>query len=92
MLSEENIKQIDHPDHYKDDQGRECIDMMEELFGIQAVMGFCQCNVYKYTWRAGRKQGEPLGKDLAKAQWYQEKLCELEKKLQNNERQEKEKS
>lgn len=36
---------VDHPEHY---QGKhECIDEMIALFGVEAVKGFCKCNVYK---------------------------------------------
>lgn len=58
-------------------QGKyECIDEMIALFGVQAVKDFCRCNVYKYRFRADRKNGE---EDIKKAEWYMEKLMELEK-------------
>ena len=63
-----------HPKHY---QGKyECIDEMIALFGVRAVKDFCRCNVYKYRFRADRKNGE---EDIKKAEWYMEKLMELEK-------------
>lgn len=65
---------VNHPAHY---QGKhECIDEMISLFGIDAVIGFCKCNVYKYRYRADKKNGE---EDLKKAEWYIDKLIELEK-------------
>ena len=65
---------VNHPKHY---QGKyECIDEMIALFGVQAVKNFCRCNVYKYRFRADRKNGE---EDIKKAEWYMEKLMELEK-------------
>lgn len=68
---------VDHPEHY---QGKhECIDEMIALFGVEAVKGFCKCNVYKYRYRANRKNGN---EDLAKADWYMDKLMELEAKNQ----------
>lgn len=64
---------VNHPDHY---QGKhECIDEMLALFGIEDVKAFCRCNVYKYRYRASRKNGQ---EDLDKADWYMEKLMELE--------------
>ena len=64
---------VDHPTHY---QGKvECIDEMISLFGVEAVKSFCRCNVYKYRFRADRKNGE---EDLQKAEWYMTKLKELE--------------
>lgn len=67
-------RNVDHPAHY---QGKhECIDEMISLFGVDAVIGFCKCNVYKYRYRADKKNGE---EDIKKAEWYMDKLMELEK-------------
>jgi hypothetical protein len=64
---------VNHPQHY---QGKhECIDEMIALFGVEAVKGFCKCNVYKYRYRADRKNGE---EDLKKAEWYMDYLMKLE--------------
>jgi hypothetical protein len=75
MESEEYYKEtVDHPAHY---QGKfECIDEMIALFGVEAVKHFCMCNVYKYRYRADRKNGQ---NDLDKAEWYMGKLMELNK-------------
>lgn len=71
---------VNHPSHYKKD-GKECIDVMEEKFGTLAVINFCECNAFKYRWRAGYKAGNPAEQDIAKAQWYKRKAEELRKKL-----------
>lgn len=64
---------VNHPEHY---QGKhECIDEMISLFGVDAVKAFCRCNVYKYRFRAARKNG---AEDIQKADWYMDKLMELE--------------
>lgn len=64
---------VNHPFHY---QGKhECIDEMIALFGVDAVKAFCRCNVYKYRYRADKKNGP---EDIAKAEWYMDKLMELE--------------
>lgn len=64
---------VNHPSHY---QGKhECIDEMISLFGVEAVKGFCMCNVYKYRYRADRKNG---AEDIQKADWCMDKLMELE--------------
>lgn len=64
---------VNHPSHY---QGKhECIDEMVALFGVEAVKSFCRCNVYKYRFRAAAKNGQ---EDLDKAEWYMDKLIELE--------------
>ena len=44
------------------------------LFGVDAVRCFCMCNVYKYRFRAANKNGQ---EDIAKAEWYMDKLMEL---------------
>ena len=63
---------VNHPAHY---QGKhECIDEMIALFGLDAVRCFCMCNVYKYRFRAANKNGQ---EDIAKAEWYMDKLIEL---------------
>ena len=65
---------VNHPDHYN--QGKyECIDEMIALFGVERVIGFCMCNIYKYKTRASHKNGE---EDMRKADWYMDKLLELQ--------------
>lgn len=64
--------EVEHPVHY---QGKhECIDEMIALFGVEAVKNFCMCNVYKYRFRSDKKGGRT---DIAKAEWYMDKLMEL---------------
>lgn len=69
-------EQVNHPAHYQKN-GRECIDVMIDRFGVQAVINFCECNEFKYLWRAGLKEGNSAEQDLAKAQWYRKKAEEL---------------
>lgn len=71
---------IDHPAHYQGDY--ECIDLMREIYGDEAVRHFCICNAYKYRFRAGAKQGETAQSDIAKAEWYEAYVMEH---LYNNE-------
>lgn len=71
-------EKVNHPKHY---QGKyECIDEMIVLFGIDAVIGFCKCNVHKYRYRFENKNGQ---EDLDKANWYLEKLMELQNVKKN---------
>lgn len=67
---------INHPAHYQKN-GRECIDVMIEKFGTEAVINFCECNEFKYLWRAGLKEGNSAETDRAKAAWYRKKAKEL---------------
>ena len=53
----------------------ECIDVMTEIFGANAVQNFCLCNAFKYLYRTKRKNGL---EDIKKAQWYLNKYIELE--------------
>jgi len=70
---ENKMDNVNHPKHY---QGKhECIDEMIAMFGVEAVKHFCMCNVYKYRYRASAKNGQ---EDLDKADWYMDKLMELE--------------
>lgn len=72
-----SMETVNHPRHY---QGKnECIDVMQAMFGVEAVKHFCMCNAYKYRFRAGRKVGESDINDRLKAEWYESKLIELER-------------
>lgn len=65
---------VNHPSHY--DTGKfECIDVMLETQGVEAVKDFCLCNAFKYLYRCKRKNGL---EDIKKAIWYLNKLVELE--------------
>lgn len=81
MIELKDIKEVEfkedvvnHPSHYELDK-YECIDVMIEVFGIEAVKSFCQCNAFKYVWRMNRKNGT---EDVEKAMWYLKKYLELE--------------
>lgn len=67
---------VNHPSHYE--TGRfECIDVMLETQGTEAVKSFCICNALKYIYRHKRKNGF---EDIRKAIWYLNKAVELEEK------------
>lgn len=66
---QQEVDKVNHPSHYQKD-GKECIEVMLELYGIQAVINFCELNAFKYKWRAGLKTSESAEVDLKKAQWY----------------------
>ena len=77
-----DIDNINHPPHYT--QGKiECIDAMEAAYGIEAVIMFCMCNAFKYQWRFNKKNGR---EDILKCQWYQNKMAELQNKLNNKDK------
>ena len=65
---------VNHPSHYETGKF-ECIDVMVETQGVEAVKGFCICNAFKYLYRHNGKNGV---EDLKKARWYIDKYLELE--------------
>ena len=69
---------VNHPSHYCQEGSMECIDEMVAVFGKEAVMNFCLCNVWKYRKRALHKNGE---EDLKKSDWYMKKYIELKGEL-----------
>ena len=71
----EKDNNVNHPSHYATGK-YECIDVMLEIFGVEAVKTFCLLNAFKYNYRSGRKNGL---EDIQKAKWYIDKYIELSK-------------
>lgn len=65
---------VNHPVHYETGKF-ECIDVMIETQGANAVEAFCICNAFKYLYRH-RNKGHI--EDVKKAIWYLNKFVELE--------------
>jgi hypothetical protein len=71
---EAKVDMVNRPPHYT--YGKyECIDVMVENFGKEAVQHFCLLNAFKYVWRMNHKNGI---EDCRKAWWYLDKYIELE--------------
>ena len=64
---------VNHPAHYETGK-YECIEVMQEVFGIEAVQNFCLLNAFKYLYRTTRKNGV---EDIKKAMWYLNKYVNL---------------
>lgn len=64
---------VNHPSHYETGKF-ECIEVMTEALGVDAVKNFCICNAFKYIYRCSRKNGL---EDVKKANWYLNKYIEL---------------
>ena len=64
---------VNHPSHYETGKF-ECIEVMLETQGIEAVQSFCICNAFKYLYRNRNKNGL---EDIKKAIWYLNKYVEL---------------
>lgn len=67
------MNNVDHPTHYNQIQGVECIEVIEQL-----NLGFHLSNALKYIWRC-KDKGKKV-EDLKKAIWY------LEREIANTER------
>ena len=66
---------VEHPPHYTAG-GIECIDaIMAAVTGLTPQEAVCVANVIKYTWRFKHKNGK---QDLAKAEWYLQRLMGLQ--------------
>lgn len=63
------LERVNHPSHYQGDY--ECIDIMKAMYGEYETMVFCKLNVYKYRFRAGKKEGNEWADDQKKAAWYE---------------------
>ena len=70
---------VNHPQHYESGK-YECIDVMEETQGTEAVLSFCICNAFKYLYRHNRKNGI---EDVKKAKWYIDKYIEIKEGVNN---------
>ena len=73
---------VNHPAHYEREGAMECIDEMLLIFGKEAVMNFCLCNVWKYRYRASAKNGD---EDYSKSDWYIQKYRELKEGVNKSE-------
>ena len=58
---------VNHPPHYTQDSGIECIDAIKAALTEEEFRGYCKGQVIKYTWRERHKEGTT---SLAKADWY----------------------
>jgi len=74
-----NYEHINHPKHYNT-FGKEVIDMMVDIWGVENTITFCEMNAFKYKMRLGEKPGQPIEQDLNKANWYLNKAKELRSK------------
>ena len=66
-------EEINHPSRYAGGK-YECIEVMKDVFGVEATKHFCLLNAFKYIWRQEHKNGV---EDIKKASWYLNKYIEL---------------
>ena len=74
IITKTNSDNVNHPKHYESGKF-ECIDVMVETQGKEAVKSYCLCAAFKYLYRHNRKNGL---EDIKKARWYLDKYVELE--------------
>jgi hypothetical protein len=66
---------VNHPSHYTDGGGIECIEAIEAQLTPEEYQGYLRGNCVKYLWRWRHKGGKT---DLLKAQWYLDRLLLVE--------------
>lgn len=67
-----------NPSHYKS-CGKETFEKMIDIWGVEAFISHCEMTAFKYRMRLGLKPDQPIGRDLEKAMWYENKANELRK-------------
>lgn len=71
-----NMKNVNKPNHYQLDNGKEVIDIIKESGNHDNFIGYCRGNIIKYIMRYQNKNGI---EDLEKAKKYIDFLIEFEK-------------
>lgn len=69
---------VNNPSHYQLPNGRESIDIIQDILSAEEFKGFLRGNILKYQIRYKQKNGV---EDLQKAGWYMDKLIEIEEKV-----------
>lgn len=70
-----NHNPVTNPKHYDLFPGQQSIDVIQAALTPEEFAGFCKGNALKYRLRAGEK-GD-AAEDLAKANWYRDRLWSL---------------
>lgn len=64
---------VNHPSHYTQFK-TEVIDIIKSALTKDEFIGFLKGNIIKYRMRAGWKNYDSRKEDLAKSNWYQDRL------------------
>ncbi len=62
---------VDKPSHYNF-FGIDTMPMLEKILGTEGYLGFLQGNALKYRLRVGKKKGNSIEQDVAKAMYYED--------------------
>ena len=68
---------VNKPAHYNLAEGIECIDYIKQVLGEDGFIAYCHGNLIKYQHRHKYKSNPQ--EDMAKAQWYLNKMVETMK-------------
>ncbi|RKX85198.1 MAG: hypothetical protein DRP57_04320 [Spirochaetes bacterium] len=63
--------EIVKPSHYRL-CGEDSMPLIEKILGTEGYLAFLKGNVLKYRIRCGKKKGQSIEKDVAKAMYYEE--------------------
>jgi len=72
MTDGNEVDNVNHPPHYRGENGVESIDAIEAALTQEEFKGFLKGNIIKYIFRSTRKGNEK--EDLQKSAWYQKRL------------------
>lgn len=72
---------VDHPPRYNQ-YSVEVIDMMEMIYGKEAMALWCEMTAFKYRQRMGLKPGVTIGNDLEKEKWYLKRRLEVLERIE----------
>jgi len=61
---------VEKPLHYHF-FGEDTMPMIEKILGTEGYLGFLKGNALKYRLRVGKKEGNSIEKDIAKAMYYE---------------------
>lgn len=64
--------EVNNPAHYNIFPDKQAIDIIRDGLTLHEYIGYLKGNILKYRLRAGKKAS--ASKDLAKAEWYENKL------------------
>jgi hypothetical protein len=73
--TEKIADQVNHPAHYIENGGIECIEAIESQLTKEEYQGYLRGNCVKYLWRWKNKGGV---QDLKKCKWYLDRLIGTE--------------
>jgi hypothetical protein len=65
---------VNHPSHYTDGGGIECIEAIEAQLTVEEYRGYLRGNCVKYLWRCNLKDNSK--EDLQKCEWYLKRLIQ----------------